>query len=50
MTDKISNTKKKRLSKGMRQYIRRLKQEAKKEGTVYRAPIINRTPEKTDDK
>ncbi len=47
MTDKTSKTKTKRLSKGMRQYIRRLKQESRKEGTVYRAPIINRVPEKT---
>ena len=48
MTDKTNKTKKKRLSKGLRLHIRRLKQEARKEGTVYRAPIIHRTPVKND--
>jgi hypothetical protein len=47
MTDKTNKPKKKRLPKGLRKYIRRLKQEARKEGTVYRAPIIRRAPEKT---
>ncbi len=47
MTDKTSkNHGKKRLPKGLRQYIRRLKQEARKEGTVYRAPITRRAPAK----
>jgi len=46
-TSKINNTKKKRISKGLRTHIRRLKQEARKEGTVYRSPIIRRAPEKT---
>jgi hypothetical protein len=46
-TNKISKTKMKRLPKGLRLHIRRLKQEAGKEGTVYRAPIIKRVPEKT---
>jgi len=47
MTDK-TNIKKKRLPKGLRLHIRRLKQEARKEGTVYRAPIIHRTPVKNN--
>ena len=50
MTDKTSKknkTKKKRLSKGLRKHIRRLKQEAQKEGAVYRSPIVRRAPEKT---
>lgn len=47
MTDKTNKTTKKRLSQGLRTHIRRLKQEARKEGTVYRAPIIHRTPIKT---
>lgn len=46
-TNKTSNKNKKRLSKGLRTHIRRLKQEARKEGTVYRSPIIHRTPVKT---
>jgi hypothetical protein len=46
-TSKINKTKKKRLSKGLRKYIRGLKQDARKEGTVYRSPIIRRAPEKT---
>jgi hypothetical protein len=48
MTDKKNKTKKKRLPKGLRKHIRRLKQEARKEGTLYRAPIIRHVPEKTD--
>jgi hypothetical protein len=47
MTDKTSKTNMKRLPKGLRLHIRRLKQEARKEGTVYRAPIIKRVPVKT---
>jgi hypothetical protein len=48
MTDKtIKIHKKKRLSKGLRLHIRRLKQEARKEGTVYRSPIVHRNPAKT---
>ena len=48
MTDRKSKMNEgKQLSKGLRKYIRRLKQEARKEGTVYRAPIIQRIPEKT---
>jgi hypothetical protein len=39
MTDKIIKPKIKRLAKGKRLHIRRLKQEARKEGAVYR-PVI----------
>jgi hypothetical protein len=46
-TNKISKTKKKRLPKGLRTHIRRLKQEARKEGTVYRAPVVRRVPGKS---
>jgi len=46
MTDKKNKTKKKRLPKGLRKHSRRLKQEARKEDTVYRSPIIRRVPEK----
>jgi RNA processing factor Prp31 len=47
MTEKTSKTKKKRLPQGLRKHIRRLKQEARKEGTVYRSPFIRRIPAKT---
>jgi len=50
MTDKTSKTKMKRLPQGLRKHIRRLKQEASKEGTVYRSPMIRRTPAKTTEK
>lgn len=43
MTDKpikTNKTSKKRLSKGIRTYIRRLKAEARKEGTVYTRPLF----------
>jgi len=47
MTDKKSKMNEgKRLSKGLRKHIRRLKQEAIKEGTVYRSPIIRHSPAK----
>ncbi len=46
-TNKTSKTNKKRIPQGLRKHIRRLKQEARKEGTVYRSPIIHRAPEKT---
>jgi hypothetical protein len=36
MTDKKSKIKPKRLAKGLRAHIRWLKQEARKEGVVYR--------------
>jgi hypothetical protein len=49
MTAKTSKTKKKRLPQGLRRHIRRLKQESRKEGTVYRSPIIHRNPAKTTE-
>ena len=50
MTDSKSKMNEgKRLSKGLRKYIRRLKQEARKEDTVYRAPIIHHNPAKTKE-
>ncbi len=36
MTDKTSKTKSRRLPKGQRKHVRRLKQAARKAGTVYR--------------
>ncbi len=45
MSDK---QKKKRLSKGQRKHIRRLKQAARKEGSVYHPPNTNRAPKKND--
>jgi len=36
MADKTSKTKSKRLSKSQRKHVRRLKQAARKAGTVYR--------------
>jgi len=36
MSDKTSKTKSKRLSKSQRKHVRRLKQAARKAGTVYR--------------
>jgi hypothetical protein len=38
VTDKTSKTKPKRLPKGQRTHIRRLKQEARKAGMAYRPP------------
>jgi hypothetical protein len=38
MADKTSKIKQKRLSKGRRIHVRRLKQAARKAGTVYRKP------------
>ena len=48
MTEKKSKMNEgKRLHQGLRKHIRRLKQEARNGGTVYRAPIIKRVPVKT---
>ena len=48
MTEKKSKMNEgKRLPQGLRKHIRRLKQEARNGGTVYRAPIIKRVPVKT---
>jgi len=48
-TSKTGEAKKKRLPQGLRKYIRRLKQAARKEGTIYRSPIIRRTQTKVID-
>jgi hypothetical protein len=40
--------KNKRLSKGQRKHIRRLKQAARKEGSTYHPPNTDRTPKKPD--
>jgi hypothetical protein len=45
MTDKTKkkvNTKRKRPPKGQRTYIRRMKQAARKDGSVYRSPNAHR--------
>jgi len=39
MADKTSKTKPKRLPKGQRTHVRRLKQAGRKAGIVYRKPI-----------
>ena len=44
MTDKVSQTKRKRLSKGQRTHIRRLKQAARKAGIPYNPPGSLRAP------
>jgi hypothetical protein len=47
MTEKKSKMNEgKRLPKGLRKHIRLLKQEAIKEGTVYRSPIMHHKPAK----
>ena len=46
MVDKTSKNQSKRLPKGQRTYIRRLKQEARKTGTPYRRPAREQTPDK----
>lgn len=44
MTPKVQT---KRPPKGQRTYIRRMKQTARKDGSVYRSPNAYRTPQKT---
>ncbi len=39
MVNKTSKTKTKRLSKGQRKHVRRVKQAARKDGTAYSKPI-----------
>ncbi len=46
MVSKMDKTKFKRLSKGQRTHVRRLKQAAREEGTIYRPPIVRRVPTK----
>lgn len=44
MAGKANKIKKRRLSKGLRKHIRRLKQNARKDGTVYKSPVIRSAP------
>jgi len=44
MADKTSKTKPKRLSKGQRTHVRRLKQAARKTGSVYSQPTSASRP------
>jgi len=46
MTSQTNTTEIKRLPKSQRKHVRRMKQEARKEGTVYNAPKVHRTPVK----
>jgi len=48
MTDNKSKTnKRKRLPKGERTHVRRMKQAARKDGTIYRSQKVHRAPAKT---
>jgi hypothetical protein len=46
MAPKTNTTNLKRFSKGQRAYTRRMKQAARKDGTIYRSPKAIRTPAK----
>jgi hypothetical protein len=46
MADKTSKTKRERLPKGWRTYIRRLKKEARKSGIAYRRPVREQAQDK----
>lgn len=46
MASKTDKKKFKRLSKGQRTHVRRLKQAAREEGAIYRSPIVHRVPTK----
>jgi hypothetical protein len=48
MPDKTSRTKRKRLPKGQRTHVRRVKQAARKFGITYRRPARQQTPDKND--
>ena len=50
MTDKTSRPKRKRMSKGWRKHVRRLKQEARKAGIPYREPSYHPRPTLKDPK
>jgi hypothetical protein len=43
MADKTSKAKRKRLPKGQRTHVRRIKQAARKAGVAYRPPAVART-------
>jgi hypothetical protein len=46
MAPKTNTTNLKRLSKGQHAHTRRMKQAARKDGTIYRSPMAIRTPVK----
>jgi len=46
MTDKTSKAKPKRLPRGHRKHVRRLKQAARKAGITYRRPVREQTPDR----
>jgi hypothetical protein len=46
MVSKTNKTKLKRLPKGQRTHVRRLKQAASEDGTIYRSPLVRRAPAK----
>ena len=46
MVDNIKNTKIKRVAKGQRKHIRKMKQAARSDGTVYISQKVRRAPEK----
>ena len=46
MAYKTNKKQSKRLPKGQRTYVRRLKQEARKSGVAYRRPVYEQTPDK----
>jgi len=48
-SSRTSETGKKRLPQGLRKYTRRLKQTARREGTIYRSTNIRRTQTKIID-
>ena len=47
MVDNIKNTKIKRVAKGQRKHIRKMKQTARNDGTVYISQKVRRVPEKS---
>ena len=48
MTDDPEQTKPKRLPKGWRKYIRRLKQAARRDGVAFRRPSYARVPSRPE--
>jgi len=47
MVEKITKTKVKRAAKGQRKHIRKMKQTARNDGTVYISQKVRRVPEKS---
>jgi len=50
MTPKANKTKLKRAPKGQRTHVRRMKQAALNDGTMYTLPKVARAPAKLDEK